>query len=157
MDDTTKTIVERVTVRYPKPQKISSGDVCTVFYDCIRLSPAELARLAAEATGDLVEEAFDMTVGIAYTGILFAAAVAGGKQVAILTTQKDLTGPAVLGRKVVVVDDVVHSGGRMGEAADIVAKAGGIVVGFAAIIDRSDGQFGSAAKPLWSAYQTNME
>ena len=156
MDETTKKIVDRITVRYATPQKIPSGDLCAVFYDCIRLSPAELARLAAEATGGLDEDTFDMAVGIAYTGILFSAAVAGGRQVTILTEGKTLAGPPVKSKQVVVVDDVVHTGSRMREAARIVEEAGGKVVGFAAIIDRSDGAFGTSTLPLWTAFQTDM-
>ena len=156
MDETTKAIIEKITVRYSVPQKISSGDLCSVFYDCIRLSPADLARLAAEATGDLPEGEFDMVVGIAYTGILFASAVAGGKLVTILTNESNaLAGPSVKGKRVLVVDDVAHEGKRLLSARDIVEKAGGDVVGFACIIDRSEGKFPSKL-PLWSAHQTVM-
>ena len=156
MDETTKAIIDGITVRYAKPTKIPSGDLCTVFYDCIQLSPADLARLAAEATGDLAEGTFDVTLGLAYTGILFASAVAGGRQVSILTTENKIFGIDVKGKKVVIVDDVVHSGKRLLEATKLVEQAGGIVSGYACIIDRSLGKFGTPSRPLWSAYQTDM-
>ena len=156
MDETTKAIIDSITVRYSKPTKIPSGDLCTVFYDCIQLSPADLARLAAEATGDLHEGTFEVALGLAYTGILFASAVAGGKQVSMLTTDNKIYGVDVKGKKVVIVDDVVHSGKRLLEATKLVEQAGGIVAGYACIIDRSLRKFGTPSRPLWSAHQTDM-
>ena len=76
------------------------------------------------------------------------------QQVAILKENRELFGPSVKGHKVVIVDDVVHSGKRLSEAKKIVEQQGGQVVGFACIIDRSDKKFQLA--PLWSAFQTNM-
>ena len=157
MDETSKAIIDKITVRYAKPTTIVSGHRSTIFFDCIRLSPADLARLAAEATGDLPDGQFDIALGIAYTGILYASAVAGGKEVAILATDNSIFGPSVKGKRVVIVDDVVHSGGRMQSAQLAVEASGGKVVGYACIIDRSNGKFGSAATPLWSAYQAPME
>ena len=37
-----------------------------------------------------------------------------------------------------------------------IRSLGGAVVGFACIVDRSDGKVGSDKQPLWSAYQTDM-
>ena len=156
MDDTTKAIVDRITIRYPAPQQVPSGDVCSVFFDCIQLSPAELARLAAEATGDLQENIFHHVVGIAYTGILFASAVAGGKQVSILKEgTAEIVGPPLAGRTVLVIDDVVHQGRRLREARRAVEKAGGIVVGFACIVNRS-GSTSLDGLPLYAAIETTM-
>lgn len=156
MDETTKAIIERITVRYMSATRIPSGDLCTVFYDCVRLSPSDLARLAAEATGDLPAGTFEVAVGIAYSGVLFAAAVAGGRQCAILRHDHTLYGASVAGAKVVVVDDVVHTGGRLREAAAAVAQVGGIVVGYACIIDRSSGAASLGGLPLWSAVQAEL-
>lgn len=163
MDDTTKRTIERISVRYPNAQTIPSGQVASVFYDCYQLSPSDLARLAADALGDIDHDIFDIAVGRAYSGILFAAAVAGGKKVGILQKDGSLFGPDLKGLKVIVVDDVVHTGAGIIEAASIVERAGGIVVGFACIVDRSGGQFAggvstaSGARPLFSAFQTDME
>lgn len=161
MDETTKAAIERIAIRYNQPTKIPSGDVATVFYDCFQLSPSELARLAADAVGDLDHDTFDMAVGLAYSGILFASAVAGGRNVAILQKDGNFFGPTLQGRRVVIVDDVVHSGSRIREAARKVAAAGGAVVGFVCIIDRSSGAFRGATSPLgaplWSAFQADME
>ncbi|MEY4669165.1 MAG: Phosphoribosyl transferase domain [Pseudomonadota bacterium] len=165
MDETTKKIIDKISVVYPKPTQIPTGQLCSVFYDCFQLSPSDLARLAADAVGDVDHDTFDIVVGLAYSGILFAAAVAGGKKVAILQKDGQLFGPALAGLRVIVADDVVHSGRRMREAAAKVIAAGGEVIGFACIVDRSGGRFsaGMASEnmaklgPLWSAFQTDME
>lgn len=160
MDETTKASIERITIRFEKPTRIPSGQVATMFYDCYQLAPSELARLAADAIGDLDHEAFDVALGLAYSGILFAAAVAGGRKVAILQKDGKIFGPDLRGKRVVVVDDVVHTGRHVAEAADIVRAEGGVVVGFVCIIDRSSGQLqrpeSQLKAPLWSAFQADM-
>jgi len=163
MEDTTKGIIERIAIRFPKPTRIPTGQVCSVFYDCFQLAPNELARLAADAVGHLDHDAFDMVLGIAYSGILFGAAVAGGRKVVILQKDGRIFGPDLRGQRVVVADDVVQMGARMRSAAMQVEEEGGIVVGFACIIDRSKGTFDGGSdknaekRPLWSAFQTDME
>lgn len=165
MDETTKKIIEKISVVHAKPTPIPTGQVCSVFYDCFQLSPSDLARLAADAVGDVDHDLFDVVVGLAYSGILYAAAVAGGKKVAILQKDGQIFGPSLTGLRVVIADDVVHMGGRMRDAASKVIAAGGEVVGYACIIDRSAGAFESGvasdvkaeSRPLWSAFQTDME
>ncbi|NDC38041.1 MAG: hypothetical protein EBZ48_08305 [Proteobacteria bacterium] len=151
MNETIASIISKVVVRYAKPTPVLGGHLSTEFFDCARLSPSDLARLAAHATGDLDEEAFDAVVGLAYTGIFFAAAVAGGRQVNIIQKDGQLYGPVLTGKKVVIVDDVVVTGEHLSAAAAKVAAAGGEVVGFACIVDRSSGAVGTATLPLWSA------
>lgn len=165
MDDTTKRTIERVSIRFPKPTRIPTGQVCSVFYDCFQLTPSELARLAADAVGDLDHDAFDIVVGVAYSGILYAAAVAGGRKVAILQKDDRIFGPDLKGQRVVIADDVVCTGAHLRNAARRVAEEGGIVVGYSCIIDRSGGAFAKGVlseqstepAPLWSAFQTDME
>ena len=76
MDETGRAIIEGITVRYDKPREIPGGHKVSVFYDTRLLSPNDLARLAAQATGHLDHNAFDVVLGVAYNGIFFAAAVA---------------------------------------------------------------------------------
>lgn len=157
MDETTASIISRITRKGGEQNALPKDLCCSVFYDCLSLTPNDLARLAAEATGDLSETAFDAAVGIAYTGMFFAAAVAGGQQVGVLQADGVYRGPDLRGKKVVVVDDVVHTGGRLQNAAAALEKLGAVIAGFAVIVDRSDGTFGSKGIPLWSAHQTCME
>jgi orotate phosphoribosyltransferase len=161
MDETTKGLINRITVRFDSPTTLPSGQVASVFYDCYQLVPSELARLAAEAVGDLESDYFDVAVGLAYSGILFAASVAGGRKVAIVQKDGKIFGPDLRGRRVLVVDDVAHTGKRLLGAAKRVADGGGIVVGFVCIVDRSSGILGGPSSPLklplWSAFSSDME
>ena len=100
MDETTKAAVKRITVRYDRPTKISSGQLVTLYYDCFQLAPSELARLAVDAVGDLEHDLFEAAVGLSYSGILFAAAVAGGRKVVIVQKDGELFGPSISGKRV---------------------------------------------------------
>jgi orotate phosphoribosyltransferase len=161
MDDTTKASIEKITIRFPKPTRLPGGQIAAVFYDCYQLTPSELARLAADAIGDLSHDVFDMAVGLAYSGILFAAAVSGGRQVAILQKDGQLFGPDLKGKRVLIVDDVAHTGRHFLDAAKKVESEGGAVVGFVCIIDRSAGHLKGSKSPLgaplWSAFEAEME
>lgn len=160
MDETTKAIVERITVTFPKPTRIPSGQVCTKFYDTLQLSPNDLARLAALSMGDDDHPHFDVAVGLAYTGILFASAIAGGRKVGIIQEDGRMFGPDVKGLKVVIVDDVTHTGQRLIRATSCVEAEGGTVVGYACIVDRSQtskaAQHPNLQHPLWSAFQDEL-
>lgn len=155
MDETARAIVDSITQHFPTAREVLPGVSCKVFFDCARLSPSDLARLAAEATGDLDHDSFDLVVGLAYTGILFAGAVAGGKAVSILQHDNVVYGPAVNAKRVLIVDDVVASGGRLRRAAQSLNTVGATVVGYACVVDRSAGK--SALEPLYSAVQFPME
>ena len=166
MDETTKGIIEKIAIRFPVPTRIPTGQVCSVFYDCFQLTPNDLARLSALAIGHLDHDAFDVAVGLAYSGILFAAAVAGGRKVVILQKDGRFFGPDLKGLRVVVVDDVVHSGRQMQLAREKVESEGGVVIGYACLIDRSGSGEAMDEKnpfslklgaPLWSSYQAGME
>jgi orotate phosphoribosyltransferase len=156
MDDTTKVIIDRIAIRFPRPTRIPSGHICSVFYDTYQLTPSELARLAADATGHLDHDLFDMVVGLAYSGILYASAVAGGRMISILQKDGKFFGPDLRGRRVMVVDDVVFTGRHLQEAAGKVEAEGGVVVGCACIIDRSGNRPDNLSYELWSAFQTEM-
>ncbi len=161
MDETTKASIDRITIRFDRPTRLPGGQVGSVFYDCYQLAPSELARLAADAIGDLDCDAFDFAVGLAYSGILFAAAVAGGRKVAILQKDGVLFGPDLKGKRVMIVDDVVHTGRHIVEAAKKAEAEGATVVGFVCIVDRSSGSLRGSTSPLpaplWSAFQADME
>lgn len=160
MDETTKSAIDNITISFERPTRLPGGQVSSVFYDCYQLAPSELARLAADAIGDLDHDVFEVAVGLAYSGILFAAAVAGGRKVAILQKDGQLFGPDLRGKRVVIVDDVAHTGRHFLEAAKKVSDEGGIVVGFVCIIDRSSGILRGPSStlpaPLWSAFESEM-
>jgi len=139
VDETVKAIIERIALPC-NPPKIMHGRPLTMFYDCVQLSPNDLARLAAVAMGDVDEGSFDAVIGLAYGGILFAAAVAGGKQVAIFTADGHLVGPPIGGKRVYLIADVIETGAHVQVAAKVVSGIGGIIVGVACIVDRTAGR-----------------
>jgi orotate phosphoribosyltransferase len=155
MDETTSSIIDRITIRSDKPMRLINGEYSSVFYDCIQLTPNDLARLAAESVGELSESTFDLAIGIAYSGILFAAAVAGGKQVAILDHEGAIQGPSIEGKKVILVDDVVHTGRRITLGIEAVNRNGGQLVGIACIVYRQGDLRSPLSVPVWSAVQLN--
>jgi len=153
MDEATKAIIEKIITRHAAPVALPGGGESTVVYDCSLLSPNDLARMAAEATGDLPEGTFDAVIGLAYRGILFAASVAGGHQVIIMESGGKLCGPPIRGRRVVIVDDVVHTGEHLVRARALAESAGATVIGFACIVDRCEDRAVFKTLPLWSAFR----
>lgn len=149
-DDTTKSIIDSIAVNYSKPTKIPSGHVTKTFYDCMRLTPNDLARLAAQATGDVDFNNFDVVVGIAYTGVFFAASIAGGKTVAILQHDGRIFGKPISAKRILLVDDVLVTGATLDAAKLKLSSLGAEVSGFAVIVDRSRGNFKSGK--IYSAF-----
>lgn len=137
-DETTESIIKRITVQYKTPREIPGGHTVSSFFDCVNLTPTELARLAAQAIGDLPISFFDMAVGVAFTGILFGGAVAGGREVGILTPSGELIGPRLEGKKIVIVDDVIVRGTKVLQAKNAIEALGGNVVGFVCIVFRGN-------------------
>jgi orotate phosphoribosyltransferase len=157
MEDTSVSIIEKITRRYSAPRKLENELLVSVYYDCIQLTPSDLARLAAESVGDLPAGSFDLVVGLAYTGIMFACAVAGGRQVGIIQANQAYFGPDIKGRRVVLVDDVIFTGKRLVAAQQLLEAQGAEVVGFACIVDRSEPQVLKTAKPIWSVLKTELK
>ena len=158
MDDTTRAILERIVERYDTPRQLPDCDhKSKIYYDCQKLTPNDLARLGAEATGHLQDEVFDIAVGVAYKGIFFSAAIAGGRQIAILRADGKLHGPSVKGRKVLVVVDILCLGHEARRARQILTELGAEVVGAACIIDRSNGALETELGPIYSAHQIALD
>ena len=57
--------------------------------------------------------------------------------------------------RVLVVEDVITTGGSVLEVGDVVKQAGGRVVAYASIVDRSGGRFDPKA-PFFSCLETNI-
>lgn len=157
MEDTSVAIIERITQTYSEPRTLANGLQVSIFYDCARLTPSDLARLAADAVGHLADHTFDMAIGLAYTGIFYAAAVAGGRPVGIFQADQQPYGPEVKGRKVVLVDDIIFTGKRLAQAAAALTSRGALITGFACIVDRSETQKLLLTKPIWSVLKTELK
>lgn len=60
------------------------------------------------------------------------------------------------GERVLVVDDVLTTGGSVRETLEAVRKAGGVPVGVAVMVDRSGGKLDFGV-PLFAATEVNMQ
>jgi orotate phosphoribosyltransferase len=101
---------------------------------------------------------FDVVVGLAYRGILFASAIAGGKKVAILQADGNVYGPALKGQRVILVDDVIVEGATIRKSMAQVEALGAKVVALACVIDRSTkSSTRELGCPLISAFRTVLE
>ncbi len=82
-------------------------------------------------------------------------------------TERDETGAMTLrrgfvveaGQRVLVVEDVVTTGGSVKEVIELIQKAGGIVAGVGSIVDRTGGKidFGVPFKAVYSADVASWE
>lgn len=156
MDETTRSTINRITVSYEVPTALPTGHVSTKYFDTTQLTGSELARLAAEATGALTYDTFDVALGLAYTGVFFSVAVAGGRRMAVVKEDGEVYGARIEGQRVLVVDDVTVTGTRLSHAAATVESLGGEVVGFVVIVDRLVHPGRLLNKPVWSAYQSQL-
>ncbi len=158
MDATTREIINSITVRYDKEGPLPGGHKGMVYYDCPKLSPSQLSRLAASAMWEDQHVDFDLVLGLAYRGILFASALAAGKPVAIYQHDGDVYGPDLKGKRVILVDDVIVSGRTILDSKNKVSQLGPEVVALACIIDRTSDEFSrDLGLPLISAFKTILE
>lgn|GEM_PF-1053060 len=153
MNETVKSIIDGITRNFATPQVVAGHHVAKEFFDCSLLMPGDVARLSAAAVGHLSEDIFDAVVCVAYSGILFGAAVAGGRQVNILKTDRQMYGPLLAGKKVLIVDDVISTGASVQVAENKAAALGATIVGYCCVVDRSSGLIGAGTMPIYSALQ----
>ncbi|RPF43076.1 orotate phosphoribosyltransferase [Thermodesulfitimonas autotrophica] len=128
---------------------LTSGRHSDTYVQCALV--LQYPELAAQLCGVLAERFrglnVNCVVGPALGGIIIAYEVARALGVRGIFTER-VEGVMRLrrgftvapGERVLVVEDVVTTGGSVKEAAAAVAALGGEVVGFGALIDRSGGQ-----------------
>jgi orotate phosphoribosyltransferase len=113
------------------------------------IGPAALA--AARTLDTAVAAVGGLTLGadpIAYA-IAFASALpGGGPLVRAFTVRKEakthgtgrlIEGPFAAGDRVVIIEDVITTGGSALRAVDAVRNAGGVIAGVLALVDREEG------------------
>ncbi len=141
---------------------LASGRRSSLYIDCrlttmspegqLHIGRAGLAALAEtgwqfDAVGGLTLGADPIAYAIAHASAL-AAEQSGGRLVRAFTVRKEakqhgtgrlIEGPFASGDRVVVVEDVITTGGSALKAVDAVRAAGGTVVGVLALVDREEG------------------
>ncbi len=124
---------------------LTSGRHSDTYVQCARVleDPALTSRLAEELTRRIGERQIDLVAAPAVGGIIIGFAVAQALGVKLIfserqdgkmTFRRSFQVPP--GAKVLVVEDVVTTGGSVAEVVDLVESAGGEVIGVASLIDR---------------------
>lgn len=129
--------------------RLTSGRHSNRYMQCAQVLqyPEYTEQLAQHLAENFAADGVEVVVGPAMGGILVAYEVARQLKVpGIFCERQD--GKMMLrrgfeikpGQKVLVVEDVVTTGGSVEEVIDIVKDAGGIVVGAGVLVDRSNGK-----------------
>ena len=131
--------------------RLSSGKHSDTYLQCaLALQDPGFAVALGEALADRLRSeqpdlAVDVVASPALGGVLAGFVVARALGARFVFTERH-EGQMTLRRgqhvatseRVLVVEDVVTTGGSAQEAADVVEAEGGVIVGYAAIVDRSE-------------------
>ncbi|MCX7013200.1 MAG: orotate phosphoribosyltransferase [Candidatus Sumerlaeota bacterium] len=138
--------------------KLTSGKHSPYYVQCAQLfaQPPLARKAAAELAARIGRLEVDFTLAPAMGGIIAGYEVAAELGCRALFAERP-SGPFELrrgfalrpGERVLVVEDVITTGGSVLEVAQLARAHGAIVAGYATFIDRSGGSF-HPAEPVWS-------
>jgi orotate phosphoribosyltransferase len=125
--------------------RLTSGRHSDRYVQCARIleDPALVSRLADAMVAAVEEERIDMVAAPAVGAVIIGFAVARSlgvrfvfteRQAGVMTLRRGFVVPE--GARVLVVEDVVTTGGSVAEVVELVRAAGGVPVAVASIIDR---------------------
>jgi orotate phosphoribosyltransferase len=139
---------------------LRSGQVSNVYFDKYMLeSDPELLRAVAEHSAPLVPEGTEILAGLELGGVPLSTAlslVTGLPQVLVRKeaktygTAKLAEGPEIAGRQVLVVEDVITTGGQVVLSTEELRSRGALVATVLCVIDRR-GRGGNGADKLAEA------
>jgi orotate phosphoribosyltransferase len=144
---------------------LTSGRHSDTYVQCARIleDPALVTLLAKTAVERLPEGLkIDVVAAPAVGGLIIGFAVAQALGVKFIFSERE-SGRMVFrrafevpaGARVLVVEDVVTTGGSVGEVIDLVREAGGEVAGVVSLIDRGGDKKFQA--PFWPLLQLEVE
>jgi orotate phosphoribosyltransferase len=144
---------------------LTSGRHSDTYVQCARIleDPALVTLLAKTAVERLPEGVqIDLVAAPAVGGLIIGFAVAQALGVKFIFSERE-SGRMVFrrafevpaGARVLVVEDVVTTGGSVGEVIDLVREAGGEVAGVVSLIDRGGDKKFQA--PFWPLLQLEVE
>ena len=125
--------------------RLTSGRHSDRYVQCARVleDPALVTRLARAIAQRLGERQVDLVAAPAVGGIVIGFAVAQALGVKFIFSERENGAmrfrrgfEVPRGARVLVVEDVVTTGGSVAEVIDLVRAAGGVPVAVAALIDR---------------------
>ncbi|HEX7821799.1 MAG TPA: orotate phosphoribosyltransferase [Sphingobium sp.] len=137
--------------------RLRSGQISTQYFDKYRFEadPALLRRVAAAMIA-LLPATAEILAGLELGGVPIATAMslATGLPAAFIRKEaKDygtcqaVEGTQVRGRRVVLIEDVITTGGAVADAVTLVEASGGTVIGVVCAIWRGEGEPRIAAIP----------
>ena len=128
---------------------LTSGRHSESYFQCARVLqyPEHLEKFSRKIMDHFSSENIDTVISPAVGGIVIGTAVGQLINIKTLFAERE-KGQMVLrrgfsiktGEKVLVVEDVITTGGSVKEVMDLVEANGGLVVGVAVIVDRSNGK-----------------
>jgi orotate phosphoribosyltransferase len=129
--------------------KLTSGRHSNRYMQCAQVLqyPQFTEQLALHIAEKYADEKIDMVIGPAMGGIIVAYEVARQLKVPGIFCERE-NGQMALrrgfsidpGSRLLVVEDVVTTGGSVMEVMEIVRASGGVVAGVAVLVDRSAGK-----------------
>lgn len=128
---------------------LTSGRHSNTYFQCAKVLqyPRYLTRFATEIKDHFQDVDFDLVISPAIGGIVIGTEV--GRQCGVRTIFSERqAGKMVLrrgfkikaGEKILVIEDVITTGGSVCEVIDLCREAGGVVVGVGVVVDRSGGK-----------------
>lgn len=123
--------------------------------------------LCAQLGAKYADAGVEVVIGPAMGAVQMAYEVSRALHCENFFTERDENGKMTLrrgfqvnpGQKVLIVEDVVTTGGSVKEVIELVKEAGGEIVGVGSIVDRTGGKmdFGVPFKAVYSADVTSWE
>ena len=127
---------------------LTSGRHSATYFQCAKVlqHPEHLQRFANEIADHFQDQGVDLVISPAVGGIVLGSEV--GRQLNIQTIFAEREQGAMTlrrgfeiqtGNNVLVVEDVVTTGGSVQDVMNVVTKAGANIVGVSVLVDRSGG------------------
>lgn len=145
---------------------LTSGKHSVQYMQCAQVlqHPQKAAQLGKELALKFRDLKIDTVIGPAMGGIIVAHEVGRSLEVRAIFTERQ-NGEMVLrrgfklapGERVLVVEDVITTGGSVKEVLNTVREAGAIPVGVGVLVDRSGGKVDFNGLLLHSLVQLNIE
>ncbi len=160
-----ETILEKAEVLLNGHFILTSGKHSNQYMQCAKISqyPEYNQQIAGCLVENYKDQEIDLVIAPAVGGIVFGYEVARQLQVKNMFAERE-NGKMTLrrgfeikpGQKVLVVEDVVTTGGSVKEVIEVVRANGGEVVGVGVLVDRSQGK-AEFDVPFISVYKADVQ
>lgn len=128
---------------------LRSGKISNEYFDKYQFeSNPEILSAIAEQISDLIDFDFDYLAALEMGGIPIATALSMKMKIPMIFvrkkakeygTQKFAEGPSIKGKKLLIVEDVVTSGGQIIISSNQLREEGAIITKAVCVIDRQSG------------------